>query len=104
MKNYLSLMILPLFTSADGFTAGMLPWCVQADEVCAIVPELEKARDSLDAAMSGMETAMGADAVNNEVYRALWHGRVEVEKRLAEAEVWLSHYRDNEADRRVNMR
>jgi hypothetical protein len=61
MKNYLSLMILPLFASADGFTAGMLPWAVKAEEVYAIVPELEKVVSELDAALEGMR-AKGMDS------------------------------------------
>lgn len=95
MKNYLRLMIVPLFSSPAGSVLevhGMLPWRVKAEQVYAIVPELEKVIAELDAALEGMK-AKGLDY--GDTFMALWDGQREVQKQLDEAKKWIMHHEDD---------
>lgn len=94
-------MVAPLFSSPAGVELvvhGMLPWAVKAEEVYAIVPELEKVVSELDAALEGMR-AKGMDS--GDTFMALWEGHREAQNRLSQAREWIMRHEDSEYDRRV---
>ena len=103
MKNYLRLMIVPLFSSAGGVEPvvhGMLPWSVTPEQVYAIVPELKQVLAELEAALEGMREK-GLDY--SDTFLALWDGQREVQRQLAHAEEWIMHHEDREADKAAGI-